>query len=98
MSYAACRLEDVVVKGDFPKDGLRDLEPELFSAYQGTSQLVEYHANQNATYQRTLELTRAAGDKEAVASLEALGAPPWENPRGRPAGLCLAREFLAVDA
>ena len=57
------------------------LKPELFSAYQGTSQLVEYRANQNATYQRILELTRAAGDKEAAASLEALGAPPWENPR-----------------
>jgi pimeloyl-ACP methyl ester carboxylesterase len=57
------------------------LQPKLFSAYQGTSQLVEYRANQNATYKRTLELTRAASDKEAVASLEALGAPPWENPR-----------------
>ena len=57
------------------------LKPELFSAYQGTSQLVEYRANQSATYARALELTRAAGDKQAVASLEALGAPPWENPR-----------------
>jgi pimeloyl-ACP methyl ester carboxylesterase len=57
------------------------LKPELFSAYQGTSQLVEYRANQSATYTRALELTRAAGDKQAVASLEALGAPPWENPR-----------------
>jgi pimeloyl-ACP methyl ester carboxylesterase len=42
------------------------LKPELFSAYQGTSQLVEYHANQNATYKRALELTRAADDKAAV--------------------------------
>jgi pimeloyl-ACP methyl ester carboxylesterase len=57
------------------------LKPEVFSAYQGTSQLVEYRANQNATYARTLELARAAGDKEAVTSLQALGAPPWETPR-----------------
>ncbi|GLQ98196.1 proline iminopeptidase [Dyella mobilis] len=57
------------------------LRPELFSAYQGTSQLVEYHANQDATYKRALELTRAAGDNKAIASLKALGAPPWENPR-----------------
>lgn len=56
-------------------------KPGLFSAYQGTSQLVEYRANQSATYQRALVLTRAAGDQAAVASLEALGAPPWENPR-----------------
>jgi pimeloyl-ACP methyl ester carboxylesterase len=57
------------------------LEPALFSAYQGSSQMVEYRANQNATYTRALELTRAAGDKPAVASLEQLGSPPWENPR-----------------
>lgn len=57
------------------------LRPELFSAYQGSSQMVEYRANQDATYKRAMELTRAAGDKEAVAALEALGTPPWENPR-----------------
>jgi pimeloyl-ACP methyl ester carboxylesterase len=57
------------------------LEPGLFSAYQGTSQMVEYRANQDATYSRALQLTRAAGDAQAVASLERLGTPPWENPR-----------------
>jgi pimeloyl-ACP methyl ester carboxylesterase len=57
------------------------LKPERFSAYLGTSQLVEYRANQTATYQRALALTRAAGDAQAIASLEALGAPPWQNPR-----------------
>ena len=57
------------------------LKPVLFSAYQGTSQLVEYRANQNATYKRALELTRAADDKAAVTSLETLGTPPWQNPR-----------------
>jgi pimeloyl-ACP methyl ester carboxylesterase len=57
------------------------LKPALFSAYLGTSQLVEYRANQSATYQRALALTLAAGDKQAVASLEALGAPPWQSPR-----------------
>ena len=57
------------------------LKPELFSAYLGTSQMVEYRANQAATYQRLLELTRAAGDEAAVSSLESLGMPPWKNPR-----------------
>src|ERR1700744_3794239 len=42
------------------------LKPGLFSAYQGTSQMVEYRANQTATYMRALELTRAGDDKEAV--------------------------------
>lgn len=57
------------------------LKPELFSAYQGSSQMVEYRANQSATYQRALKITRDAGDKDAVAALVALGAPPWKAPR-----------------
>jgi pimeloyl-ACP methyl ester carboxylesterase len=55
--------------------------PELFAAYEGTSQMVDYRENQSATYRRILELTRAAGDKEAIASLDALGPPPWKSPR-----------------
>jgi pimeloyl-ACP methyl ester carboxylesterase len=57
------------------------LKPGLFAAYQGTAQIVDERENLAATYQRILELTHAAGDKDAIASLEALGAPPWENPR-----------------
>lgn len=56
-------------------------KPELFVAYEGTSQMVGYRDNQTATYQRILELTHAAEDKDAITSLEALGPPPWENPR-----------------
>lgn len=56
-------------------------KPALFAAYEGTSQMVAYRDNQTATYGRILELTRAAGDKDATTSLEALGPPPWENPR-----------------
>ncbi|MEO5559595.1 MAG: alpha/beta hydrolase [Dokdonella sp.] len=56
-------------------------KPELFAAYEGTSQMVGYRENQSATYQRIIELTHAAGDKDATAALDALGPPPWENPR-----------------
>lgn len=55
--------------------------PELFHAYVGTSQIVSYRDNQQATYVRVLALARAAGDGDTAAKLEALGAPPWANPR-----------------
>ncbi|MEW6024342.1 MAG: hypothetical protein AB1807_19640 [Pseudomonadota bacterium] len=32
-------------------------------------------------YDKLLGLARAAGDKDAIDKLDALGAPPWTNPR-----------------
>lgn len=54
--------------------------PELFVAYVGTGQLVGAD-NLPASYAATLALARAAGDAASVAKLEAMGAPPWTNPR-----------------
>lgn len=56
-------------------------QPQLFHAYVGTGQMVEYRENQSATYRRLLELARAANDVKTVATIEALGPPPWANPR-----------------
>lgn len=56
-------------------------KPGLFAAYLGASQMVDYRQNKSATCARVLELARAANDKEAIAALRALGAPPWETPR-----------------
>ena len=55
--------------------------PELFHAYIGSSQLVSAHANMAAFYAKTLARLRAAGDEKTAATLAALGAPPWLNPR-----------------
>lgn len=55
--------------------------PDLFHAYVGSGQMVNYRENQDATYRKTLELLRAAGDSKTLAAIEALGAPPWTNPR-----------------
>ena len=55
--------------------------PELFAAYVGTGQMVNHGDNQRASYARVLELARAAGDGKTVAAIEALGAPPWSDPR-----------------
>lgn len=56
-------------------------KPELFYAYVGTSQVVDYKANQTASYNKVLSLAKAAGDQEVITKVSALGPPPWSNPR-----------------
>ncbi|HEX8365899.1 MAG TPA: alpha/beta hydrolase [Allosphingosinicella sp.] len=55
--------------------------PDLFHAYVGVSQLVQYRANQEESYRSLLARARAARDGETVSAIEALGPPPWTNPR-----------------
>ena len=55
--------------------------PELFHAYVGVSQVVDGRANLADAYTRVLALARQAGDAEHLPRLEALGTPPWTNPR-----------------
>jgi pimeloyl-ACP methyl ester carboxylesterase len=54
--------------------------PEMFCGYISSSQFVNQSA-QRASYDATLALARAAADADSVARLEALGPPPWTNPR-----------------
>lgn len=55
--------------------------PDLFHAYVGFAQMVSYRENPAASYASTIAAARAAGDEATVAALEALGSPPWKNPR-----------------
>ncbi|MDV6329998.1 alpha/beta hydrolase [Asticcacaulis sp. 201] len=55
--------------------------PDLFTAYLGWSQIVNYRDNSTATYNLLLDKAREAGDLDSAARLEALGAPPWTDPR-----------------
>lgn len=57
------------------------MRPDLFTAYVGTSQLISYRDNSLASYTQVLARARAAGDSKTVATVEALGPPPWKNPR-----------------
>lgn len=57
------------------------LRPELFAAYLGTGQLVNGRENEADSYRKLLSLARAANDAKSIAAIEALGAPPWANPR-----------------
>ena len=55
-------------------------QPELFCAYLGTAQFVAHRENIDG-HAKLIALARAAGDMETVAKLDALGPPPWTNPR-----------------
>lgn len=55
--------------------------PELFAAYLGTGQMVNGRENETASYAKLMALARVANDEKNIAALEALGAPPWTNPR-----------------
>ncbi|MBD3835365.1 alpha/beta hydrolase [Brevundimonas sp.] len=70
--------------------------PDLFHAYVGTSQLVNYQEDLRVGYARTLALATAAGDSDAVARLEEIGAPPWANPRASGALRRISRKYEAL--
>jgi len=55
--------------------------PELFHAYVITGPLVSARENSDAGYRKVLALAQAAGDTRSLAVLEALGPPPWTDPR-----------------
>lgn len=55
-------------------------EPALFCGILSTSQLVTAFG-QRDSYDATLARARAAGDAESIAKLDAIGPPPWTNPR-----------------
>ncbi|QNA90463.1 alpha/beta hydrolase [Massilia sp. Dwa41.01b] len=54
--------------------------PGQFCAYLGTAQVVAQRENVDG-HARLIALARAAGDTETAARIEALGPPPWTNPR-----------------
>ncbi|WP_374583352.1 alpha/beta fold hydrolase [Pseudoduganella sp.] len=55
--------------------------PEQFHAYVGVAQVVDGNENGVDAYRAVLALARQANDAEHLPRLEALGTPPWTNPR-----------------
>jgi pimeloyl-ACP methyl ester carboxylesterase len=51
--------------------------PDLFYAYVGVAQIVNWQENLSAGYARVLEMARASGDQQAITALTAIGPPPW---------------------
>ena len=55
--------------------------PDAFHAYVGAGQLVQELQNDADSVAQLRALAEAAGDAETLAMLQALGPPPWTNPR-----------------
>jgi len=70
--------------------------PELFHAYVGTAQLVNYQADMAMSYTKTLALARAAADADSLGKLEKLGPPPWTDPRAFGVLRRITRKYEAV--
>ncbi|WP_342120777.1 alpha/beta fold hydrolase [Pseudoduganella sp. OTU4001] len=75
-------------------------KPELFHAYVGVAQVVDGRENEIDAYAQVLALARKASDAEHTARLEALGTPPWSNPRNFGVMRRAIRKYeaLATDA
>jgi pimeloyl-ACP methyl ester carboxylesterase len=54
-------------------------QPDLFYAYVGIAQMVNWQGNLSASYARVLAMARASGDQQAITALTAMGPPPWHS-------------------
>jgi pimeloyl-ACP methyl ester carboxylesterase len=53
--------------------------PDLFSAYVGSGQFVNWARQETLSYAMVLDQARAAGDQKAIAELEQIGPPPYKD-------------------
>ena len=53
--------------------------PDLFFAYVGSGQIIDWVRQEPESYAMVLAEARAAGNREAVAELEQLGPPPYRD-------------------
>jgi len=53
--------------------------PDLFYAYVGMAQLVDWWQNLSAAYVRVLQMAEDANDRDTVQALKSIGPPPWKT-------------------
>jgi pimeloyl-ACP methyl ester carboxylesterase len=53
--------------------------PDLFYAYVGQAQVVNWWENFSASYARVMELAQSANDQVGIAALKEIGPPPWHS-------------------
>lgn len=58
---------------------LAHTRPDLFYAYIGTAQMVNWQKDLSASYARVLEMARASNDQQAITALTTVGPPPWNS-------------------
>ena len=72
--------------------------PDLFRAYVGVGQLVEEKVNQASSLRELRRRAAAAQDKATLDAIDALGAPPWSDPRNFGKMRRLTRKYEAMAA
>jgi pimeloyl-ACP methyl ester carboxylesterase len=65
--------------GSIPGLMMAKARPNLFSAYVGNGQVVDWARQAQLSYAMILERARAVGDAAAVAAIEGIGPPPWAS-------------------
>ncbi|UGQ48525.1 alpha/beta fold hydrolase [Massilia endophytica] len=70
--------------------------PELFAAFISTGQVVRHPESDRAFYSAMLQRARELKDTESIAKLEALGTPPWTNPRNFGIARRIMRKYEAM--
>jgi pimeloyl-ACP methyl ester carboxylesterase len=55
------------------------MRPDLFYAYVGVAQIVNWQEDLADGYARVLAIARAAGNQQAISALTAIGPPPWHQ-------------------
>ena len=55
--------------------------PEKYHFYVGLSQLVNYHQNMPASFNLVRSMAEKRQDQTSIETLEAIGSPPWQDPR-----------------
>lgn len=53
--------------------------PDLFHAYVGLAQMVNWRKNLSASYARLFEMASDSGDQQAITALTTIGPPPWHS-------------------
>lgn len=56
--------------------------PDLFYAYVGTGQVVDFKQGDAVAYKLALQTARDVGELDALASLKAIGTPPYPDGKG----------------
>jgi pimeloyl-ACP methyl ester carboxylesterase len=63
--------------GSIPGLMMAQARPDLFCAYVGNGQVVDWARQAELSYAMILDRARAAGDAAAVARIKGIGPPPW---------------------
>jgi pimeloyl-ACP methyl ester carboxylesterase len=72
--------------------------PDLFFAYLGNSQFVDFDENYNYAYEKVLELAKESGDTISIQKLMLLGNPPYNDARSFGQIMRIVKKYEQVNA